>query len=102
MALGKPSDKEQEFFQKQELELIRVAREKAAKEAEESEKTRLKELHYMRCPKCGQHLEEIHLRGVEIDKCFSCGGIWFDEGELDMVTQDARDSLIGKIRNVLK
>src|SRR5262249_32654029 len=52
-----------------------------------AEKQRLRELHFMRCPKCGLELEEIVLRGVRIDKCFGCGGLWLDAGELEELTQ---------------
>ncbi len=34
------------------------------------------------CPKCGGKLEVVMSEDVKLDKCISCGGIWFDEGEL--------------------
>jgi uncharacterized protein len=52
----------------------------------EAERQRLRQVHFMRCPKCGFELEEILLRGVKIDKCFGCGGLWLDAGELDELT----------------
>ena len=37
----------------------------------------------MHCPKCGSALDEIMFRGVRVDKCFACGGVWLDDGELE-------------------
>ncbi|MCH9683390.1 MAG: zf-TFIIB domain-containing protein [Deltaproteobacteria bacterium] len=37
----------------------------------------------MRCPKCGMPLDEITFRGVKVDKCFGCGGVYLDDGELE-------------------
>lgn len=33
------------------------------------------------CPGCGQKMEITRLRGVVIDICFGCGGVWLDAGE---------------------
>ena len=46
------------------------------------ERDNLKQLHQMRCPKCGMELKEIEVRGVQVDRCFSCNGTWLDAGEL--------------------
>ena len=35
----------------------------------------------IRCPKCRMDMELIEYDGVEIDRCVSCKGIWFDAGE---------------------
>ncbi len=82
------SDKEEEYFLRKEAEKLKKLAEKARQETEEKEQLRLKELHHMRCPKCGMALEEIEFRGVHIDKCFSCGGVYLDDGELDQVVKD--------------
>jgi uncharacterized protein len=82
--------KEDEWFlqnEKQLLEAARVAREKRAKEHEASAKAdelrRLKEQHFMRCPKCGHEMKEQPLEGVAVDRCTFCEGIYFDAGELE-------------------
>lgn len=41
----------------------------------EEEKRKPKELHYMRCPKCGMHLIEIDYKRIAVDKCSSCEGV---------------------------
>lgn len=34
------------------------------------------------CPKDQTPMERLHLAGVAVDRCPSCGGIWLDAGEL--------------------
>ena len=51
----------------------------------ETEKHRLKELHWMHCPKCGQKLTTGHNGAVEIDLCPSCRGVWLDANELEAI-----------------
>ena len=36
----------------------------------------------LRCPRDGTPLWEFNVGGVAIDRCNSCGGLWFDAGEL--------------------
>jgi Zn-finger nucleic acid-binding protein len=79
----KPSSTEEEFFAREEAEKkAKLAHEKA-REVAHREREELKKLHYMRCPKCGMELEEIAFRGILVDKCFSCHGVWFDDGEVE-------------------
>jgi len=37
----------------------------------------------VRCPLCSLNTVIIDLAGIEIDYCYSCGGIWFDKGEIN-------------------
>ena len=41
----------------------------------------------MRCPKCGMELSEIEYKGIKVDKCFECNGIWLDAGEMEAVSK---------------
>jgi len=34
------------------------------------------------CPRCGRKLEVVNHRGVKVDYCTVCRGMWFDRGEL--------------------
>ena len=45
----------------------------------------------MRCPKCRSDMELLDVDGVQVDRCLSCQGLWFDDGELELL----RDSKIG-------
>jgi len=83
----KPSEKEEEFFARTEFEKKKKLEEEKHKRLAEEEKKRLKELHYMQCPKCGMELIEIDYKGIKIDECSECEGIWLDAGELETVTK---------------
>ena len=52
------------------------------------ERERLRELHYMKCPKCGMDLSHFEMNGVELDRCEDCGGIWFDVGEVEDLLEE--------------
>jgi hypothetical protein len=94
----KPSDKEEEYFARLELERRKKIEEEKHKRIAEDEKRKHKELHYMRCPKCGMELREIDYRGINVDKCFSCDGVWLDAGEIDLLAKlekPALDKLFG-------
>ncbi len=79
------SENELEFIKREELARIKRTRHKVAAELADSEQARLKELHWMRCPKCGMELAEIEYRGARVDSCFSCGGMFLDRGEAETV-----------------
>lgn len=85
--MTKPSDQEEEYFARREFERTKAIEEKRRKEIEENERRRLKELHYMHCPKCGMQLVEIDYRGIKIDRCTACEGVWLDAGELEAVSR---------------
>ncbi len=97
----KPSDKEEEYFKRRELAKLRKMREEAARAMAEEERRRMKELHFMRCPKCGMALEEIELRGVMVDACFNCGGMFFDQGEVEKIIEAEDRSLLDRLRSAL-
>ncbi len=93
--------KEEEYFTRLELERKRKVEEEKEKRQTEEEKKKLKALHHMRCPKCGMELSEIDYKGVTIDKCFICNGIWLDEGELETIStleQSVMNSLFNFFR----
>ena len=83
MSPVRPSGAEEEFFALEEAEKKRKLALQKAKDVATAQRQELKELHYMRCPKCGMELQEIAYRGVLVDKCFSCNGIWLDDGEIE-------------------
>ncbi|MBP2018181.1 Zn-finger nucleic acid-binding protein [Symbiobacterium terraclitae] len=37
----------------------------------------------MRCPLCNVPMREVERRGVRLDVCTECHGVWLDGGELD-------------------
>jgi uncharacterized protein len=86
MMAGKPSEREEEYFARMEFEQKKKTEEARQKQMAEGEKKMLKELHYMKCPKCGMELIEIDYKGITVDKCSGCAGIWFDAGEVEAVS----------------
>ncbi len=82
----KTNNQEDEYFAKQEAIKLRKLALKTAQEMNAQDKKQLKEKHYMHCPKCGMKMHLIHINDVEVDKCFGCGGIFFDDGELEKIS----------------
>ncbi len=74
-----------EYFVKLDQKKLQELRRKLNEERERLKRQMEKELHWMKCPKCGADLQEELLRGIVVDVCTSCGGIWFDKGELDLL-----------------
>jgi Zn-finger nucleic acid-binding protein len=94
LVLKRKSTKEDEYFARQDKELIaRHREEKARREAEKAkeEAARRREIHYMKCPKCGSDMEEIEFKEIQIDRCTGCSGVWLDKGELKtLLEREAR------------
>jgi Zn finger protein HypA/HybF involved in hydrogenase expression len=83
----KPSELEEEYMVRLEYEKRKMLEEEKHRQLAGEEKKRLKELHQMRCPKCGMELIEIEYKNIKVDKCSECEGIWLDAGELHAVTK---------------
>jgi len=91
----KPSEQEEEYFARQEFERRKqVLAEQESKIAEE-ERLRALAVAKDRCPKCGAPLVAVPFRGVELDKCSRCQGVWLDCGELDQVIAEEKGFLGG-------
>jgi len=43
----------------------------------------------MKCPSCNETLLMSEKKGVEIDYCPNCRGIWLDRGELDKIMEQS-------------
>ena len=41
----------------------------------------------MECPVCRVALVVVERRGVELDWCPDCRGLWFDEGEIELLAE---------------
>ena len=83
MSTNKPSHEEEEYFAKEEAERLHKLAAAKAHQLEDEQKERLKQLHFMKCPKCGFDLHTVAFKGLSIDRCFHCGGSWLDAGELE-------------------
>ena len=54
-----------------------------------------------RCPKCGAALVTVPYRGVELDKCSRCQGVWLDVGELDQVIGEDT-GFLGSVKRIFQ
>lgn len=50
----------------------------------------------MKCPNCDQTLVMTERKGVEIDYCPKCRGVWLDKGELDKIIEKSTASEAGQ------
>jgi acetyl-CoA carboxylase beta subunit len=102
--------REDEWFRQHERKLLeeaRVARERRDQERKaretDEERRRLKEQHWMRCPKCGHALRTEDLEGIEIDRCTFCEGFFMDAGELEQLfLQKEQAQRQGIVRRLLR
>jgi Zn-finger nucleic acid-binding protein len=92
---GKPSNTEEEYFVREDAEKKRKLALQVKKETAAAELKRLKELHFMRCPKCGLQLQEVKVLGVDADICFACHGVFLDKGELQTIIAHTKTSKPG-------
>jgi hypothetical protein len=92
----KPSSTEEEYFAREEIEKKRKLALQQAAETAVKQREELKQLHYMKCPKCGMDLQTLAKGKVEIDTCFNCQGIFLDAGELERLMNQAGHENSGK------
>ena len=98
----KPSSQEDEYFAREEIEKKRKLALQQQAETQAKEREALKQLHYMKCPKCGFDLQAITKGKLELDTCFNCHGIWLDAGEMERLLQgEGNETAGGVMRSVL-
>ena len=96
-----PSSSEEEYFKREELEKLKRLRKEAARDMEGGERERLKKLHWMRCPKCGMELAEVHYRDVAVDTCVACGGMFLDKGEVEKILEFTEPGWLKRMTSTL-
>jgi uncharacterized protein len=89
----KPSEKEEEYFARQMFETKQKVEQEKQQNLAEAERQMAKELHFMKCPKCGMNLVEIDYKSIKVDRCSSCEGIWLDTGELARIVKLEKSAL---------
>ena len=96
------SKEEHEHFAREEYEKRKTLARKLRGAMQEEERAKLKELHWMHCPKCGSELVTLSLHAVEVDKCPSCSGLWLDVGELDQILERDDRGALRKLIDIFK
>ena len=78
---------EEEYFFKLNKELIEKRRRDL--DAERNARQAIEQLkaHWLKCPKCGANMSETDLHGIKVDRCGQCQGVYFDQGELELLLQ---------------
>lgn len=85
---------ENEYFRKQEAELLAKMRAKLdAEQAAEAESA-----NALKCPKCDGTLFEKDFENIVIDVCDKCSGVWFDAHEfVNVAMKEEGSSWFGKL-----
>jgi len=71
---------ENEYFHKEEQK-------KLAKKRQAEREQLAREHSRNRCPKCGETLAAMTFRGVPLDKCPACGGVWLGPRDLQILSE---------------
>ena len=76
-----PSRNEDEYFVKQDAELLKQMRAKLDAERAKADRTQ----PAMKCPRCGAALHEKQYHHAVVDVCPNCNGMWLDAGEMEII-----------------
>jgi hypothetical protein len=99
----KPSNQEDEWFAREELEKKQQLSRQQAAQLAETEKQALQTLHFMKCPKCGFDLHTVKYGTIDVDTCFNCHGVWLDAGELEqLAAKPDAHPVVGAVLNWFK
>ena len=95
----KPSEQEEEYFARLEFERRKQALAEQQPPADVEASQQQVAVSQFRCPRCGASLVEMHYKGIEIDKCSRCQGIWLDGGELEQILPEEQ-GLLGALKRI--
>ena len=85
MSIKDNVDSEQEYFHRLEQEKLEKIKADADAEAATTAAGEAKALHFHKCGKCGNDMDTVLFKGVEIERCGSCGAVLLDPGELEQL-----------------
>jgi hypothetical protein len=93
MSTEKPSKNEDEYFAREEAERLSKLRAQEAAQRRAAERRS----HHLKCPNCGADLHGELFHGIRIDRCPECHGVWFDDGELELLLNDEDHSVLRRV-----
>jgi len=99
MSTHKPTHDEDEYFARVEIEKRRNLAEKVRSEMAADDLAKLKKLHHMHCANCGFEMHPVIFKGVTIEQCPNCDGIFLKQSELDELA-GKKESVISTILNL--
>lgn len=82
-----PSRNEDEYFVKQDAELLKQMRAKLDAERAKAERTQAR----MKCPRCAAELQEKQYHHAVVDVCPKCNGMWLDAGEIEIIGKSFKE-----------
>lgn len=91
---------EEEYFARVEFDKRQKALKEKQSRIQKEERTRLKEDHWMHCPKCGMEMVEITFEGIKVDKCSECLGIFFDNGEIEQLIENNKPGFLSRMTSI--
>jgi uncharacterized protein len=97
------SQNENEFFLREEAEKLHRLQQERLKQQDKSTAAQEKAAHWMKCPKCGDDLQTVKWRGVDIERCFRCGVLVLDAGELEVLAGNEQpDGFLASFKGLFK
>jgi len=85
---------EDDYFARLELEKKRKLREQITENQAVEDIAARKALHFHKCGKCGDDMETVPFRGVEVEICPGCGAVLLDPGELEQLAGNDKGGVI--------
>ncbi len=95
-----PSRNEDEYFIKQDAELLKQMRAKL-----DAERAKAQGGVRMKCPRDGTELQERQYHHAVVDVCPHCNGMWLDAGEAEIIGKSFKEeasahSVFSDLRNL--
>ncbi len=84
-------------FKRREQEALAALRAKLDAERAALRGAASRPANWMHCPKCGTQLNEQSRGDVMVDACGSCGGIFLDKGELELLLSQGKGTVLHRM-----
>jgi len=86
-----------EAFFDSEIERLRKLALEQGRRIADDERERLRELHWLRCAKCGMQMETVMYAGLQMERCFHCGGTYMDQSEIEKIARESSPLVHGLV-----
>ncbi|MGB7211478.1 MAG: zf-TFIIB domain-containing protein [Gemmatimonadales bacterium] len=93
MTMEKPSKGEDEYFARQDAELIRKERDSTATQADDD----ARHSHVGKCPRCGHDMHHEGYHEIPVQRCGNCGGVFLDSAALEQLATHHDPGILGRV-----